>query len=340
MRKFLEEVKLSFIDLIKNDLKYVISLVLIAIICFMPMNYYIIVGGGISDIASRVVVEDGYKSKGSLNISYVTEADGKLLTYLLSYVMPNWKRVSIDDYKYESDESPEDIMFRNNLNLKVASSNAISVAYLAANKNIEVSDTHVYVVSVMKEYEECKLKVGDEIEEIDGKKIESTSFSEYINTKKENDYVEFKIIRNNKEKIVKSKIYKEDDRLLVGVYLSLLNDYKTTPNTLIKFKKEESGPSGGLMTALSIYNQLTKDDITKGLKIAGTGTIDSDGSIGQIGEVKYKVLGAVAGKADIFLVPAGENYKEVLEVVEEDNLKIKVIPVETFDEAISELKNI
>ena len=33
--------------------------------------------GGISDISSRIQVEQAYQSKGSFNISYVTELDGK-----------------------------------------------------------------------------------------------------------------------------------------------------------------------------------------------------------------------------------------------------------------------
>ena len=59
-------------------------------------------------------------------------------------------------------------------------------------------------------------------------------------------------------------------------------------------------------------NNLTEEDITKGKKIVGTGTIEEDGSVGSIGGVKYKLNGAVRQKADIFLVPAGENYEEAL----------------------------
>ena len=45
--------------------------------CIFPVNNYIVVGGGISDISSRIQVEQAYQSKGSFNISYVTELDGK-----------------------------------------------------------------------------------------------------------------------------------------------------------------------------------------------------------------------------------------------------------------------
>ena len=93
------------------------------------------------------------------------------------------------------------------------------------------------------------------------------------------------------------------------------------------------------MEALDIYNKITKKDLTKGFKIAGTGEIDKDGNIGTIGGVKYKLLGAEKSNADIFLVPKGENYKTCLKVKKEKNLKIKVVSVSTLKEAISVLEN-
>ena len=52
-------------------------LIILFIILLFPVNNYIVVGGGISDISSRIQVEQAYQSKGSFNISYVTELDGK-----------------------------------------------------------------------------------------------------------------------------------------------------------------------------------------------------------------------------------------------------------------------
>ena len=48
---------------------------------------------------------------------------------------------------------------------------------------------------------------------------------------------------------------------------------------------------------LAIYKELIEEDITHGLKIVGTGTIDELGNVGEIDGVKYKILGAVKNKA-------------------------------------------
>ncbi len=337
LKRVFEELKQSFIELYKYDFKFIIILFFIAIVCFMPVNYYVIVGGGISDIASRVEVENAYKAKGSLNISYVTEADGTLLTYVLSYIIPSWEKASINDYKYTDYENKDDINFRNELNLKVASSSALNVAYQAAGKEIELSSEHIYIVAVNKE--DSKLKVGDEILSLDNQQLSSNEYRQYISTKQKGDIIKFKVKRNNKEKEIDAEVYEDKKgNLLVGIYFSTLREYKTNPVTKIKFHSDESGPSGGLMTSLSIYNQLVKKDITKGLKIAGTGTIDESGNIGEIGGIEYKILGAAKGKADIFIAPTGSNYQDAKKIIKNKNLKIKLIEGKNFKQVLNELE--
>lgn len=333
----LTEYKDSFLDLIRNEIKYLVTLLTIAMICFIPMNYYIIVGGGISDIGSRVKVENSYDSKGSLNVSFVKETQGIFLTYALSYIMPNWKRLQADDMKINSSEGDKEVEFRNYLNLDESSSSALKVSYEAAGKSVKLVKSHIYIIGILESATDTELKVGDEILAMDGKEMEIHEYGKYVQSKNVNDIITVKVLRKNKEKEIKTKVYLEKDLPMIGIYMNILNEYETNPKATIKFKKSESGPSGGLMTALSLYNQLVEEDITHGLKIAGTGTIDDEGYIGEIGEVKYKVLGAVVGGADVFLVPAGDNYKDTMKVVKKEKLKIKVIPVKTFNQALKEL---
>ena len=90
------------------------------------------------------------------------------------------------------------------------------------------------------------------------------------------------------------------------------------------------------MIALSIYDQLTDNDLTKGRIIAGTGTVNRDGNVGGISGIKYKLKGAVKNKADIFLVPKS-NYSEAIKEIEENNYNIKLISIEKFTDALKYL---
>ena len=122
----------------------------------------------------------------------------------------------------------------------------------------------------------------------------------------------------------------------VGLSLATVIDYETNFNIKVKTKASESGPSGGLITALEIYNKIVSEDITKGNTIMGTGTIDKEGTVGEIGGVKYKILGAYKDGAEVFICPI-ENYEEAVKVKDEEKMDIKVIGVSTFEEALEKL---
>ena len=325
---------------IKRNYKCLIFYIVLCIVFLCPLNYYIIVGGGISEVGNRIEVENSYKSKGSFSLAYVSEIKGTIATYLLSYVMPDWKRVKMSDYTYYDEEDKKDIEFRGKIDLLNSNDFAIKNAYLSAGKSYVVSDTNLYVYLVDKDSKN-KFKVGDKILEVDGVKINSVDdYKEIIEKHNVFDVLDVMVERNKKEKIIKTTIYssEDDNRKITGIYINSINIYKTNPKVNIKFKSSESGASGGLIETLDIYNKLVKEDITKGKKIAGTGEIDSDGNILSIGEVKYKLLGAVKKKADIFIVPNGENYKTCMKVKKEKKLKIKIIGVSTFREALEKLK--
>ena len=335
MKKLLEEI----INIIKEEYKFILLLIIISIIALYPVNYYITVGGGIKDIGDRVVVEDAYNEKGSFNITYVSQINSTVATYLLSYIIPNWERTKVSDYAYNDEEEIKDIEYREKIELDASSSNAIYNAYKEANKEVKEISHKYLVIAKTKEYKN-KFEIGDEIISVDNKSFDDLKeYRNLINNYQE-DKIIVKIKRKNKIIELNSKLYldKETNRKILGIYLGDLHKYKTEPKVKIKFKKNESGPSGGLLTALSIYNKLTKEDITKGYTIVATGTMEPDGKIGSIGGIKYKLLGAK--KADYFLVPDGENYKEALKIKKKNHLKIKLIKVKTFKDALNKLKKV
>lgn len=335
LKKIYEKVK----EFIKTEYKFILFLIVFVVICTWPVNYYIVIGGGISDISDRVVVENGDSSNGSFNLSYVSELKGTTLSYLLSYVMPHWKRVSMDDYKYTTDEDYQDIEFRSELDLLSSNSNAIYYAYQLADKPCEVVKTDVYVIVKFPEYDN-PLEVGDKLLKVNGVLCANlVEFQEAIQ-KVEGNSVCVTVLRDGKEMELTSKLYEEENRKVLGVGLQSVTTYDVDPEVEFQFEKNESGPSAGLITTLSIYDQLTKGDLTKGKLIAGTGTIEADGSIGQIGEVEYKLLGAVDGGAQVFLVPAGENYQDCKKMKKDENLDIKLISVKNIDDAIKKLKDL
>jgi len=66
------------------------------------------------------------------------------------------------------------------------------------------------------------------------------------------------------------------------------------------------GNSAGLALTLSILDLITPGELTGGLQVASTGTIDPMGGVGPIGGIIQKVVAARDGGMDLFLVPVDE----------------------------------
>lgn len=102
------------------------------------------------------------------------------------------------------------------------------------------------------------------------------------------------------------------------------------------------GPSAGLMFALSIVDLLDPQDLTGGTVVAGTGTLASDGTVGPVGGVRQKVLGATAPGGDrrpasVFLVPSA-NLGQVADVAVARDLL--VVPVTSLDDALEAVADV
>lgn len=324
MKKFLKENKI-----------YLITMFLIVIIFNIKLPYYINAPGGTIDISNRIEYKEKNKPNGSINMLYVTEYIATIPTYLLSYVLNNWDIESIEESRI-SNETTEEINIRNKIMLNNSINNAKYVAYKAANKDIDILTKKHQVIATLTN---TNLKIGDEILEVNKRTIENLNdIKNIISNSKLNEELEFKIIRNKKEKTIKEKIKKIKEEKALGVILITDYKYKTNPQIELKFKPSESGSSGGLMMALSIYSAISNEDILKGRNIAGTGTIDIDGNVGEIAGIKYKIMGAAKNNIDIVLVPSA-NYKEALKTKKENNYKLEIVSVKTFEEAINYLKD-
>lgn len=316
-----------------------IAILLVLVLLFnIKLPYKVSMPGGFINASKKIKYADAYESKGSFNMAYVTEYDASIPIYLLSFIIPNWDLEKNSDYLLEND-TVENYNFRGKLALKEANNNAKIVAFSKAGFEYKVSDYKFYVAYVDKDAD-TDLKVKDEIVSVDGVNVSSKKeISDIILSKNEKDEITFSVINDGKKYERRASLKKVEDKLQIGIVIYENTELTTNPEIKIINDNSESGPSGGLMTSLAIYNSLIEEDITQGKKIVGTGTIDRYGNVGDIGGVKYKILGAAKKGAKIFFIPAGENYEEAKKVVEDNNLKLELVPISTFDEALDFLEN-
>ncbi len=95
------------------------------------------------------------------------------------------------------------------------------------------------------------------------------------------------------------------------------------------------GPSAGLAFALDVAEELGHD-VDHGHKIAATGELSLDGSVGAVGGIKQKTIGAKKAGAEIFVVPAGDNAAEARRYAG----GLRILPVNSFRQALRALATV
>lgn len=320
---------------IKSNIKYLLIIIIATIIFNIKLPYYIMAPGGIIKIDERIETTTKTNTTGSINLLYVTQYDGNISSLFLSLFMKNWDVEKLSTSQV-SNETSEEIHKREKVMLDNSIQNAIFVAYQHANKEITITNKKNIVIATTTESD---IKIGDEILKANDIEIENVNtLKEIINNTQEDTKIKLLINRDDELIEIKVPIIEQDNSKIIGIIVITNYEYELDPEINISFKSSEGGSSGGLMTAVSIYNAISETDITKGLNIGGTGTIDINGNVGEIDGVKYKIMGAVKNKLDIVFVPKN-NYEEALQTKKENNYKIEIVSVSTFNDVIEYLKN-
>ena len=329
-----------FKELITENYLYLLFLLVSVATLTYPLPYYIYNGGGLIDVDNKVEFDGKTESKGSYNMSYVQELRATIPTYLLSFVMKDWDLVKKEKLTANDDETDKDIKLRDRIYLDTGNINALVTAFNYANKEYNIVENKFVVVYKSKNSEN-DIEIGDEIISVNNIDIkEINDIIDAINSVSIGDKIDIVVRNDNRIYNRYAYVYEDNNKKYIGISLEEKLIIETEPKIEFKFNKNEYGPSGGLMLSLALYDYLVKEDVTKGLKIAGTGTIDKNGNVGSIGGVKYKLSGAVKKKADVFFVPIGENYEEAIKLKKKNNYKIKIVGVSNFKDAINYLEEI
>lgn len=171
------------------------------------------------------------------------------------------------------------------------------------------------------------LRAGDVVISVDGQAATTPAAVRSATRKhKPGERVTFAVRRDGKGLVEQVRTAKVAGVAVVGV---LLRTEFVFPTKVSINAGDVGGPSAGLMFSLAVYDKLTPGALNGGANIAGTGTIDSSGTVGPIGGIRQKLVGAQRGKATWFLAPAA-NCKEVVGHIPDG---LRVVKVATFTQA-------
>jgi len=282
---------------------------------------------------------ENYSFDGNLYQLTVRRDEANIYVYLWSLL-----NSSYDLYPREvilpDGVTPQELSEISIQNMRTSENVAIAVALKNIGYEIESKGDGVAVVGLLEDSPvKDKLKKGDLINSINNTDIYSaTEFISTLRTYSIGETVSIGLLREIdgiKEQIyIKTTLIEHveyEGEPMVGFLATTVNERFDFPFEIDIKTGNVGGPSAGLMMALNVYNNLIPEDITNSKIIAGTGTIEIDGSVGPVGGIKQKIIAAKRAGAELILVPVA-NFEEA-RPFETD--KTAIVAVDSFDEALA-----
>ncbi len=213
---------------------------------------------------------------------------------------------------------------------------AAAVALRAAGKHVVLRSTGALIDQVAAGVPaDGKLEPDDVIVAVDGKRVRSRGdLTAVMATRKIGQTVAMTVHRGKQTLVERMRTVTSGGKpqhAIVGIIVENALDIHL-PFPVRIDAGGVGGPSAGLAFALEVLQQLGHN-VVHGHKIAATGEIFPDGSVGPIGGIKQKTIGAREAGVDAFLVPAGENARDA----RKEAGGLRIIPVESFPQALRAL---
>lgn len=182
-----------------------------------------------------------------------------------------------------------------------------------------------------------KLAVGDVIVSVDGHKVAGQkSLQGFIQAHVPGETIVVGVRHGGETgsvKVVATKSATDSSKAALGISIE---EKQPHPFTVSFDLDKIGGPSAGLMFALGMVDKLEPEDLTGGIFVAGTGTIDDAGTVGPIGGIQQKLIAARHAGATVFLTPA-ENCAEARAAIPRG---LKLVKVSSLDQALTALRTL
>jgi Lon-like protease len=304
----------------------------------LPAGYVIETPGPaintIGEVSGKPLIEvpdrQTYKTSGALDLTTVYVEGGpnshvNMLQVLAAWLDPQ-RSVAPTDLVYPPDVTQGEIQQQNAA--LMASSQESSIAAALTQLDVKYSQTLSVADFAPDAAATGKLESRDIIRTVNGRPVTGIDvLREELNAGK-GAPVELGITRDGQQETVDiAPKANGDGDYQLGVLLGTDFDFPFK----VKIQLDNvGGPSAGMMFALGIIDTLTKGEMTGGKHFAGTGTIDADGTVGPIGGIRQKLVGAAEAGATVFLAPEA-NCAEVAGHVPDG---LRVVSVATLEDAV------
>jgi Lon-like protease len=307
----------------------------------LPSDDYLFVPNGAHAIADKVDVQ-GTKDRddgGGIYYVDVTVQRARWLERLFAFARPNGASLVPAQAVTAPGETFRDRVAEARDEMSRSERVAAAVAFRAAGLDVDTIPRGVLIESVAVDVPAAgTLRSGDVIVRAQGHEVRTTdALRAAMRSVEPGEPVRIRVRREGKllQRTIRTVPAPDDaKRAIIGI--------RVTQDAQIRLPRkvdidlgDVGGPSAGLPFALQIYQELG-NDVDRGYRVAATGEIGLDGSVGDVGGIKQKTFGVRDAGADVFLVPAGENAATARRYAG----GLRVIPVESFEQALHALQTL
>lgn len=314
-----------------------IVVVLLAVGAFLPLPYIVFSPGSATPVEDSLVIEgtDTYEPTGDI-LFLTVSVSGRAVPLEVLWGWLDGDSEVVKEDEYLQGETREEVRELARIAMVESQEVATVVALETLGYEVPISGDGAIVRAVDEERPaNGVLEVDDVIVGIDGQSVDlSTDAVELVRAREPGESVEIEYLRDGETETATIETVENDDGLpLIGVSLQTDNLQIDFPVEVEIDTGKVGGPSAGLAFTLAIIDQLSEGELTGGMKVAVTGTMNSDGEVGLVGGVAQKAAAANDAGAALFLVPPGEE-----DEARAHSGDVAVVAVETIDDALAALE--
>jgi len=268
-------------------------------------------------------------SAGQLRLTTVNVRDNLTLLDAVRGWFSGNSAVVPRELVYPPDKTEKQVDEENANSFKESQTSAETVALRKLGYPVQVTVTEVSKGLPA----EAVLKPGDVITTVDGAAVTSSQkLRDLIRAKPAGTSLQVGYTRDGVAAVAAiATVAGEDGSPRLGVVI----EHRQPAPFDVKFDLDRiGGPSAGLMFTLGVIDKVDPVDLTGGVRIAGTGTIDDEGNVGPIGGIPQKLRGAKRDGATVFLAPAANCDEAKANAVK----GLPMVRVATIDDALAALQ--
>ena len=307
-------------------------LLIAAIIGIIPLPYFIMGPGTAVDLATAIHVAGRPAPPRHFYLTDVSLQRTTPLTAILVF-FPGYRIIPSSDL-FPSGGSENSFQHVEDEAMSRSQTVAAAVGERAAGMRVAVGPSRYVVEAVVPDSPaQTILFRGDDIRAVEGHRVRAIGeVHARVQTVRPGSHVTLTVDRGGHLTQVDVPTERGKSGAQLGVLIGEETGNIRLPRSVQFDLNDVGGSSGGLMFALDVYSSLLPKRMTvDARKIAGTGTIALDGTVGPIEGTVQKLVAAKRAGATIFLCPK-QNYRDV-----RGTAGVRIVPVGTFKEALEAL---